>query len=140
MKIILAEKEYTAPAPMTGLWYATQKNKTEHKQRVANVQALLKEIEPCEDIEKDDNSMSDEVDKKTIELTKKLDDNKRITLEGQISIIVNTFKNDNVTLETILDYLPLADVKNKYFEIENWLNDILAGRTAKLPNEETPTA
>ncbi len=42
-------------------------------------------------------------------------------------------------LETILEYLPLADVKNKYFEIENWLNDILAGRTAKLPNEETPT-
>lgn len=138
MEITLNDKIYTAPAPLTGLWFAIQKSKTEQKKRVDEMTKILEEIKQFEGKKDIDDDAAHELEKKIIFLTQKTEDNKLTTMASKIKIIIDAFKNDNVTQETILEYVPLQDISIIYAQIELWLNDIMLGRTAQLPNVETP--
>lgn len=125
---------------MTGLWFAIQKLKTEQEKRVIEITKMWDEIKPFDGKADMDETAIDKLEKVMTYLNKKTEANKRILLESKIKIIVDAFKNPNITEEMILEYLPLQDVAQEYAKIENWLNDIVIGRTAELPNESTLTA
>ena len=102
MEIILNDKEYIAPKPMTKLWYDIQKMKTEQEQRASEIQDIWAKIEPYENVEQLDESIIEERDKNIIEASTKLKQDKLLTLESQIKIIVDAYRNSNVTFETII--------------------------------------
>jgi len=135
MEISLNNIEYAAPTPVTGLWFAIQKLKTEQEKRVIEITKMWDEIKPFENKEDLDGVAIDKLEKAMVDLNKKTEANKRILLETKIKIIVDTFKNPPITQEMIFEYLPLQDVSREYEKIENCLNDIVIGRTAELPKE-----
>lgn len=135
MKITLNNVEYTAPVPVTGLWFAIQKLKTDQEKRVVEITKMWDEIKPYEGKEDLDEAAIENLEKAMVDLNKKTEANKRILLESKVKIIVETFRSPNITQEMILEYLPLQDVSKEYAKIENWLNDIVIGRIAELPNE-----
>ena len=139
MKMLLNNQEYTAPSPVTGLWFAIQKLKTEQEKRVVEITKMWDEIKPFEGKEDIDEQATYKLEKAMVNLNQKTEANKRILMEFKIKIIVDVFKNSNITQETIMEYLPLQNVSQEYGKIENWLNDIVIGRTAQLPNESTLT-
>ncbi len=139
MEITLNGKEYTAPTPVTGLWFAIQKLKTEQEKRVAEIVKMWDEVRPFDGKEDIEAAALNKLEQTMVALTKKTDSNKQILLESKIKIIVDVFKNPEITQETILEYLPLQDVSTEYAKIENWLNDIVIGRTVELPKDQTPT-
>jgi len=135
MKITLDSVEYVAPSPVTGLWFAIQKLKTEQEKRVAEITKIWNEIKPFEGKKDIEESAIDKLENAMLNLTQKTEANKRILLETKIKIIVDVFKNPAITQETIFEYLPLQDVSIQYAKIENWLNDIVISRTSQIPNE-----
>lgn len=140
MKITLNEVDYIAPTPVTGLWFAIQKMKTEQGKRVEEIKNIWDKIEPFDKKKDLDSAAEKELNSLIALCAKKTDDNKQILLESKIKIIVDAFANQNVTQETILQYILLQDIDSIFFEINKLLNDILAGRTAQLPNDQTPIA
>lgn len=135
MNMVLNNQEYTAPTPVTGLWFAIQKLKTEQEKRVVEITKIWDEIKPFEGKENIEETAINKLEKAMINLNQKTETNKRILLESKIKIIVDTFKNPNITQDMILEYLPLQHVSQEYGKIENWLNDIVIGKSAELPNE-----
>ena len=135
MEIILNKVEYTAPTPVVGLWFAVQKLNTEQEKRVVEITKMWDEVKPFEGKKNMDEQSVCKLEKSMAYLSQKTEENKRILLESRIKIIVDVFDNNEVTNETILKYLPLKDVALEYAKIDNWLNDIVIGRTAQLPND-----
>lgn len=136
MEINLNNIEYIAPSPMTGLWFAIAKMRSEHAKRIEEINKIWKQIEPFKGLE-------DELTEEKQAMLEKLIDscntknllNTKILLDEKIKIIVDTFKNKEVTKETIFQHLPLQDVDIIFARIDKWLSDIVAGRTEQLPNE-----
>lgn len=134
MNIILNDIEYTAPAPVTKLWFEVQKLKSEQEKRVTEMAKMWEEIKPLEGKNDLDDQAIKKLEKSLIDLNKKTAENKRILLESKIKVIVDVFKNPAITQETILEHMPLQNISIEYAKIENWLNDIVIGRTSQLPN------
>lgn len=134
MKIILNDVEYTAPAPKTGLWFAVKKIKTAQAKRVAEIQKVWGRIQPFDGRELTEIEES-ELNTLMADCINKTEENKQILLDEKIKIIVMAFNNPAVTIETILEHLPLLEVSLKFAEIELELNDIASGRVSQFPNE-----
>ena len=133
MEISFNNKEYTAPAPMAGLWFAIQKLKTEQEKRVVEITKMWDELKSFEGKIDLDEAAINKLEEAMVNLNKKTETNKRILLESKIKIIIDAFKNPNITQEIILEYMPLQDVSQEYAKIENWLNNIVIGKMADLP-------
>lgn len=135
MEITLNNIEYTAPGPMTGLWFAISKMKTEHAKRIEEIQVIWKQIQPFEGIGELAENDQLKLENLITSCNKKTEINQKILIDGKIKVIVDTFKNSAITQETILEHLPLQDVDVIFARIDKWLNDIIAGRMEQLPNE-----
>lgn len=103
MKIILNNKEYTAPPPVIGLWFAIQKLKTEQKDRVVEITQMWDKIKPFEGRDDLDEHAIDKLERAMTYLNQKTEADKRIVFESKIKIIIDTFKDPGITHEILLN-------------------------------------
>lgn len=59
-------------------------------------------------------------------------------IEAHVKIIALAF-NKEITEETLLENLELADILPLYFKIYNWIMEKITEKLKKIPNDETPT-
>ena len=117
---------YIAPAPRMGLWRKLQKFKTERRKQAEMLKVDWEMIESA----KDD---TEQLEPLLNELNAKLEINRQFSADGMLDIILTAFPDMKNT-----DDILIQDVPATYELIKTWLQLIMTGRLAELPNAETP--
>lgn len=120
---------YTAPMPKMGLWRKVQQFKTERRKRSEKLKEMWEPLAALKESEGTAKQLETLLD----EINTQLEETRQFTADAMTEIILSAFPK----LQNI-DNMLLKDVPATYELITTWLDLILSGRLAELPNAEAP--